>query len=40
MCIFTVFLDSVRNSDTMNHALLAKKMLFKKLNFWKIDLIK
>ena len=42
ICIFTIFRYSVRNSDTMNHALLAKKKkLFKQLiNFWKIDLIK
>ena len=25
ICIFTIFRYSVRNSDTMNHALLAKK---------------
>ena len=41
ICIFTIFRYSVRNSNSMNHALLAKKkMLFKQLNFWKIDLIK
>ena len=38
---FTMFRNSVQNSDTMNRALLAKKkMLFKQLNFSKIDLIK
>lgn len=33
ICIFTIFRDSVRNSDTMNHALLAKKNALQTTSF-------